>query len=414
MTLVLPRRGIADLSGDNDMKTLFASAAASLALSACGGGEGDPSSMTAPTPPAVATPATPIKPFATSYDNAKKYGLTRIDFPTSLQTFVPDQPLAWGTADFFQVGNIDVFTAKQNYNLATSYATASSESKYQSDFQFWRRLSDGSLSLAATYKGCLHPRKGVVADFNRDGYPDVFVACHGYDAPVNGSMPGEKSKLVLSDGRGGHTVADATDLGFYHGASAADVNGDGYPDIVAANIKNPGGKNVHFLMNQKDGTFKVDNARVPGLVGGPFFSVELLDVNGDGLLDLTVGGHESDQNSPSSAETAILYGDASGVFGVTKSVIPKVAGRGVVLDFTLVGNNGKKVLYVARSADGSASGFPFYSTQTLQAVDLQTAVSITLLDQRGRWVPWWLPTSRNGQNGVAPYNVSNPDLFFAQ
>lgn len=394
------------------MSRLALSLAFALTLAACGGGGGDAAPNTAgvPAPPA----ALPIKAFATSYENAKLQGLSRIAFPASLQTFVPDQPLAWGAADFFQRGNIDIFTAKQNYNLSFSYATVTSDAKYLSDFQFWRRLNDGSLSLAASYKGCLHPRKAVVADFNRDGYPDVFVACHGYDAQVNGRMVGEKSKLLLNDGKGGFVVTDATDLGFYHGASAADVNGDGYPDIVVANIMNSGGPNVHFLMNQKDGTFKVENARVPGQVGGPFFSVELLDVNGDGILDLAVGGHEADMNASSAAETAVLYGDASGKFGATKTVITKIAGRGVVVDFTLVTNNGKKVLYVDRTADGSVSAFPFYSTTTLQAIDLSTNASTLMIDQARGWVPWWLPATRNGQNGVSPFRAADPDLFFSQ
>ncbi|MBE0546962.1 MAG: VCBS repeat-containing protein [Rubrivivax sp.] len=383
-----------------------------LFMAGCGGGSGSDDSPTAVIP--KVTLGAKIAPFASSYQNAKGYGLSRINFPSSLATFVPDQPLAWGAGDFFQIGNVSIFTAKQNYNTGTPIAAISAApSAYQSDFQFWEKADDGTLvAKGPTYKGCLHPRKAVVADFNLDGYPDVFVACHGYDGLP---LPGEKSKLVLSDGKGGFAVTDATDVGFYHGASAADVNADGYPDIVVANISNPGGLNVHFLINQKNGTFKIDNTRVPGQVGHPFFSVELLDVNGDGILDLAVGGHEYDMNNTiSAAETAVLYGDVNGVFGATKTVIPKLAGRGVVLDFTVVNNNGQKVLYVNRSADGSTPQFPFYSTQTLQAVNLTTGVSTTLLDRSGSWIPWWLPSTRNGQNGVVPYNASNPDLFYSQ
>lgn len=356
----------------------------------------------------------PTPPRPTSYAAAKNQGLSRIRFPASLSQFVPDQPLAWGAGDFFHNGTIDIFSAKQNYFSNTPFATVSSDPKFLSDFQFWRQQSDGTLSLLATYKGCIHPRKAAVADFNQDGWPDVFVACHGYDAQVNGRLPGEKSKLLLSDGVGGFTMSDATPVGFYHGASAADVDGDGYPDLVLANIHHAGGLNVYFLMNQKDGTFREDNTRVPGLTGQPFFSVELLDVDGDGLLDLIVGGHESESGTSSNAQTAVLYGDLNGVFGATKTVIPPVAGRGVVLDFTLVSNNGQKVLYVDRAADGSDPAFPFYSTRTLQAVNLTTGLAPVLLDQRGRWVPWWLPATRNGQNGVAPYNISLPDFFFSQ
>jgi hypothetical protein len=348
--------------------------------------------------------ATPVKP--TSYANMKNIGLPRIKFPPFIA-----QPAAWGAADFFHAGMLDLFTAKPNYNLATSFDAVTSNPNSRSDLQFWRQAGDGTSTLLASYKGCLHPRKALVADFNQDGWPDVFVACHGYDAPVNGLFPGEKNTLLLSDGQGGFTVSEAGPVGFYHGASAADVDGDGYPDVVAANFMNAGAQ-VHFLMNQRNGTFSVDNTRVPGQSGGPYFSVEMLDVDGDGLLDLIVGGHETYPGAPG-VETAILYGDVNGVFGATKTVVPPVFGRGAALDFTLVSHNGQKLLYVDRTSLGNDPGTGFYGTRTLQAFNLATGTSAVLLDAKADWIRWWLPATRNGQNGVVPYDIANPDFFFS-
>jgi len=351
----------------------------------------------------------------------KGYGLPQIKFPSSLNTFMSDQPLAWGTADFFKTGEIDVFTAKQNYRvgdqatdpLAATWAQIQANpARYASDLQFWKRdPSTGVLTLALSYKGCLHPRKGLVADFNQDGFPDVFVACHGYDGDADPTvagqqLAGEKSIFLLNDGQGGFALSQTKETTFFHGASAADVNGDGWPDIVVADIFNfP--TEIYFLINNKDGTFTKDTSRVHNLPGnsGPYFAAELVDVDGDGIVDLIVGGHEYDPNCPSclGAQTTVLYGKVDGTFGDTKEIIPTVAGQGISLDFTLGTNaTGQRVIYVDRTADGS--GEPVYSTQFVQQYNLVTKASTELFHNVGRWFAWMLPIA----GGVSPHNENQP------
>ena len=363
----------------------------------------------------------PIPVQKSSYLNSKNVGLSRISFPSSLKEFSPDQPIAWSAGDFFKNGTLDIFTAKQNYTMDTNkFPTANvlSEEKYKSDFQFWRKDSSGNLTLLLTYKGCLHPRKAVVNDFNQDGYPDVFVACHGYDGAVNNRYLGEKSKLLMNDGKGGFTVSDIGDVGFYHGATSADINGDGYPDIVIANIfnytkPNSQGSALYVMINQKNGTFVDDQTRILNFSAfSNYWSVELIDIDGDGILDLVAGGDENANWMP--ATTTIFYGDSSGKFGATTTAIPKVAGRGTILDFTLVTNGTKRTLYVGRTADNTDSQ-SWYSTATLQAFDLTTKTATVIFDKLNTiWEAWWLPTTRNGQNGVSSYSSSPQDVFFYQ
>jgi hypothetical protein len=399
------------------ISTLLVLLVSGCSLTACGGGGTDTVSIPI-TIPIVPEVKTPIELQKTSYLNAKNVGLTRINFPDSLRTITPDQPTAWGAGDFFRNGTLDIFTTKQNYNMDTSrYPTASvlSNDSFKSDFQFWRKDTDGNLKLLLTYKGCLHPRKALVDDFNKDGFPDVFVACTGYDGIVDGKLLGEENKLLINDGKGGFTMTDTSGNGYYHGASSADVNGDGYPDIVVANLFNQAvigslGANVHFLINQKDGTFKSDNSRVFGItywVG--YWSVELIDINNDGILDIIAGG--DDKNN---ANAVILYGATNGTFGATKEVIPAVTGRGTILDFTYVVNNGKRTLYIARTADNTDSQ-SWYSTNTLQAYDLSTKTAAVVLDRLNTiWEAWWLPTIRNGQTGVTSYTSFRENLFVSQ
>jgi len=73
--------------------------------------------------------------------------------------------------------------------------------------------------------------KSAIADFNRDGYPDI-VFCnyiHYY--------PGVRAAYVYWGGADGYSASRRTELPttWADGVAAADLNGDGYPDLVFAN-----------------------------------------------------------------------------------------------------------------------------------------------------------------------------------
>src|SRR5439155_9441 len=79
-------------------------------------------------------------------------------------------------------------------------------------------------------------RNLVVADFDGDGLPDLFVADHGPDAAP---FPGGQSHLFMGT-KAGHLVDETqarlpSALAFTHDACAGDVNGDGASDIYLAN-----------------------------------------------------------------------------------------------------------------------------------------------------------------------------------
>ena len=365
-------------------KHILTSLVLSAFLTACGGG----GSSTTNTP-TVTSPVISATLYDTSYKNFKSYPTNTLTMPSGFAT-------TYGFGEFVKQGELGVFIANQNYYTQNnSLADVTSDTRLLSDFTFWSVNRDKTLTKVSSVKGCLNPRKAVVADFNRDGIPDVFVACTGYDG---NPFPGEKSKLLLSTSRGQYSMTDIGDVAFTHGASAADVNGDGYPDIVAVT-----GNDLYFYINQGNGTFVKNTTLVPGInLNLPYYTAELIDINNDGKVDLLIGGHEFQ-----GATTQILYA-GNNVFGNTSTIISAVAGKGVVLDFTYIAE--KNQLFVDRTYDMThVSGF--YGGWALQVVNLTTNISSILADAVGNWVVWLIPQTSNGQTGVVPF-TGNSTLYY--
>ena len=357
------------------------------------------------------SPLQTITLYKTSYENAKLQNVPRLNIVNS-----NNYTSAWAVGNFFGDNKMAVMIAKSNsLQCYTSNgidpkclgsAPMYIKDEYRAEFQFFKLSDNGSLEPTTTkIAGCITPRKAIVADFNNDGHPDIFVACHGWDSAINGRWVGEINKLLLNDskGQGKFTVSDVgtTDFSYYHGAAAADVNGDGWIDIVIVDSFRSPGANITVLINQKNGTFVFDNNRVfgQGNTAG-YYSVELVDVDKDGIIDIIAGGHELPIGS---AETVILYGNSNNTFGTRKTVIPGITEAPSALDFTVVQNaSNQTVIYIGRTT---------YSNNVLQAYNLTTKISSLLYNQLGTWIEWWLPQTKNGIKGITPYATKNPDVF---
>lgn len=125
---------------------------------------------------------------------------------------------------------------------------------------------------------------GGTVDFDRDGWPDLYLAAAGGTPPEQDSEPNELFRNL-----GGTFVpvashAGVADRGFGQGVAAGDFNEDGFADLLVLNY----GPNRLFL-NQGDGTFADARSRMPEEPYDEWSSSgAIADIDGDGLSDLFI------------------------------------------------------------------------------------------------------------------------------
>jgi hypothetical protein len=174
---------------------------------------------------------------------------------------------------------------------------------------------DGTFRPAVTYdSGGQGPQSVAVADVNLDGKPDILVAngCFGISNCTSGSVG-----VLLGNGDGSFQQAVIYDDGglFARDVVAADVNGDGKPDMVIASFYpfSLAADSVGVRLGNGDGTFQSELFYGTGGTNGAS-SVVVADVNLDGKLDL-VFVNDTDFFG---ANTGVLLGNGDGTFRAVK------------------------------------------------------------------------------------------------
>ena len=151
---------------------------------------------------------------------------------------------------------------------------------------------------ANTYNVGSQPFSVVAADVNGDGKPDLICANYG-----------DNTLTVLTNNGSGAFGSNATLSvgGHPYFVVAADVNGDGKPDLISAN---DGANTLTVLINNGSGSFPTSATLNVGT--GPVW-VAAADVNGDGKPDLISANYQA-------GTLTVLTNNGSGGFATSATL----------------------------------------------------------------------------------------------
>jgi hypothetical protein len=262
-------------------------------------------------------PGEPIIPQASSYLNKNNVPFETTAMPGTAdpsmsnilqaqqkdKTILAFNPRSLSLADFFGDGTISMFVSAARFTNAWPNDNPLHWGDAPSYSYFLRKGSDGKwiddtarlIPNPADRYTCVTNTYSLVADFNNDGKPDVYLACTGIDFSVAGVWTDEQASeqhLYLS--QPGGTLKHVTlPIGkvYGHQATAIDIDGDGNVDVVSVDpvIR----KSPFVLWGHGDGTFTEDRTRMPAdMQGKQIYGAVAIVI--DGKLNLFMSGTSPD------------------------------------------------------------------------------------------------------------------------
>ncbi|MCB9735369.1 MAG: FG-GAP repeat protein [Deltaproteobacteria bacterium] len=204
----------------------------------------------------------------------------------------------------------------------------------------------------------------TAGDVNGDGYSDVIVGAFDYGNFQTHTPPYGSAYLYLGSPDGlAATPAwavRAPDLGMaafgWSLASAGDVNGDGFADIVVGAPSANSSQGAAFVfLGSRAGLATTATRRLDGPAASTSYGYSVAgagDVNGDGLSDVIVGAPYATDGESSEGRAYVYYGAPGGLTGAALR-----EGGGVTLAFPGdVTGDGYGDLLVGSPAEGAGAG----------------------------------------------------------
>jgi hypothetical protein len=178
----------------------------------------------------------------------------------------------------------------------------------------------------------------VKADVNGDGLEDLFVSGEK-DSPGKIYLQQTGGKYIAKD-----IIRGGTDnIGTTAAAAFFDANGDGKPDLYIAkggySLYEPNTADLQdeLYINEGNGRFVLSPTALPVLNANSKSVVKLCDFDGDGDIDLFVGGRVIPGQYPVAPQSYLLVNDGKGKFTTAPIPFNKI---GMVTDAQWIDLNG--------------------------------------------------------------------------
>ena len=276
-------------------------------------------------------------------------------------------------------------------------------------------------------------RRSITYDINKDCFTDVVIFDHGDD--VVNTNPLQPIRIVLSDGKGGYDLKDLNNitpaLRYNHSGDIADLNKDGYPDLVVAGgdmYISWGIANYPYFSNNVT-YFNIWDNNNQNKAGGGVYNIKIADVNKDGWLDIIEGSNENSKETttylPFTLSSRIVYNQGNGKFDNNAiTFLPFYMESALNNDFRVLDFDGDGLNDIICS--GSVNYDDFFFHLYIQNKDGSftmdnTKITYNINSQRhegspgGSWKPWLIFHDFNGDGQtdfsyIDPHNYWNKSL----